>query len=142
MDIGNFYKNLDLTSKQLFLSIAVALPFAYIDCWKIYHLFKDLNLLPQLMMAFAIDLILVGLGFAISGIARFNLSEETYDKMMGFFVIINIIGFMGASMACVTINIWNPICIFLSAYILTIVLMWIIFRGISIKDPATNYNEE
>lgn len=46
-------------------------------------------------------------------IAQFELSPETHDKMMGYFIIINNIGFMGASMACVTITDWNSKCIFL-----------------------------
>lgn len=132
MDIGNFYKNLDLTSKQLFLSIAVALPFAYIDCWKIYSPFKDLNWLPQLMFSLVIDITFVGLGFALSGVANLDQSEDSHKKLLGYHVLITVISFIASSLSAVIITGWNPISIFLFAYPICLILIAFIFRKIKI----------
>ena len=121
MDLGNFFKNIDVTTKQIIFSIILAFPVAYIDCWKLYSPFRNLDWFPQSMISVGITIIFVSFGFAISCITYTLLiyDERIESKLLGFRIIYLDLCFIAASASMFFGKFpINPIIHFAGAYLI------------------------
>lgn len=62
MDIGNLLDKLEEDSRALILSAVFCFPIAYLDCWKMSLHFQQIELLPQIILAFGVGMLLVVAG--------------------------------------------------------------------------------
>ena len=75
MDIGKIFECLEEDYRTFVVSIAMAFPMAYVDCWKLVPTFRNYEIFPQIMLSLGIAVM-----FVMSGIINVTIISMTAEK--------------------------------------------------------------
>lgn len=147
MEIGDLINSLDITSRQIFLSCALAFPVSYIDLWKLYEPFRTLEWFPQTMLALGTSVMFVGLGYILSIFfqPRMPKNEAEQEKFIGLNIISILFVFVAASISMFFGGtLWNPLRHFTHAYLVFggIYMVFGVINNISYYSSKKNQQHE
>ena len=88
IDVERFLENIGKEYKTMLLALAFIFPLAYSDCWKLSVSFPKLDINPQVILAFAVSVLLMAGGVLMDLAYQACVSSGKFAFKLDFSVLI------------------------------------------------------